>query len=625
MAATILDSKTLNPTDAHRGSRSRKAALWLLRVLAIPAFAATPAAVYLWVRTLETCWDTYFLRRQASSLVLNPGSAESLLEFFIKLDLSSCSALICLLLVAFLAKSGLRNSWIVPYREADRFWRSAYAYHLFPSNFWSLSIQLGLIGTLLSFVFAALTMIADLSDMSAESTVKQETLTETDSTRATSQQGESPTPPKLSGSQAAYPSDQEQDTAKRAKQSSQRIFLLLCASLISTLVGCVVAYLILPPLEWVNGIAMGRHQLQPVGDTETTMQQLGATVGALCTTIDHTTKRLGEFNQIIDLTGQLATKVQNANQAMPELASQFRALNSAVATSNKTILAATDGLKHTTTEVQAVTNRLDSLAAKLDKNYTTLSQLPAAFRDPLHSLKTASDSLASLAKSASQSQSDLATFAKRLEEPVSLVAQVIHNALSIISQVHESIRSLAHSQHGQREDVKRVADSFTSLEVALQSIVGEVRTLVETNRDGHTQVTQKLDDIGPTKTLASEIAIGVARVGTTLHELKQVSATLTNTVNTACSELGAATAGIRDEQKAQRRSFEILASRLNGLHQKVKRLAGELRRKVRAKPGSNVSSSSRISSFLRWISWGHSDNNRKPSVPHNDAAAENQR
>lgn len=554
MAVTIFDRVPLRPTDMQRGYRWRMFTLWLLRFLSVFALLGTPFAAILWLLTAQACWSTY-ITRESLSVVLHPDSAASLLQFVVGLDMSTCSALVVLLVVYYLGKNGILNSIRIPWREGTNFRGRAYAYHLFPSWLGNLSVQLGLIGTLFSFVFAALTMIADMQVVRP-----LEPAIDADGKVAVTAKA-AQIPEAHGAAEQAVP-----DEVKRSGETSQRIFLLLCASLISTLVGTVVAYLVLPFLEGINTRAMGRHQLPPT-DPEESVTEFGAVMKGVCEVLDTTRERLGTFNEVLQGADQLTAKVAGANQVISSLTDALSGTHVAMNAMNSTVELAAGRLQETSAKLGEVASRLETNAAKLERNYGLLEQLPARLNEPAQELEAGAKAIGSMAKAAEQAQRNLAEMAKSVKEPIGIIAKGIQNALGIIQRLYDTMHSLLQGEKQQRESLVRVASSFRSMEEYLQTLVGKVLELVQENRSAEESILSQLKDMAAERSSADEITA----INRNMNHLDETLAQLAE--------------DLRAERQARKQEVQDVLSHVGRMNKMLQRCDKALRHPVLNRPG----------------------------------------
>ncbi len=147
--------------EKRTGAVSRRLAFHALALIAVAACLLSVYWWYLWGVTVRVCLRTYVLQQQ-DSLLLKPGTADSWQEFFSGLDISSFSALILAFLFTRLAYSGVKNTLWKRYNDGKAYEDYAYDTVLFPPQFESLCIRFGLLGTLLSFLLAAVSQMSHL-------------------------------------------------------------------------------------------------------------------------------------------------------------------------------------------------------------------------------------------------------------------------------------------------------------------------------------------------------------------------------------------------------------------------------------------------------------------------------
>ena len=247
------ESRTVKPrglgvqenTLAEPDPAKRRAAFTAVYVLWVLSLGLLVASIWAWWRTLGMA--SQFFRE--GSIELARVTDVSPIDKLLRLDISTMSALILFLLALsmllgtsnLIAKRLWHSSWkdFASHRYSDR---------LIPEKFGAVAVRLGLIGTLLSFALVAMVI-------SPKQTKDDPSLRRADSeaaaqASAASQPTSSPASGVLSrlGISDQYP----------ASRTSSGVFLLLCASLYSTLVGCCVGYMVAPVISGIGALAAGQ-------------------------------------------------------------------------------------------------------------------------------------------------------------------------------------------------------------------------------------------------------------------------------------------------------------------------------------------------------------------------------
>ena len=417
------------------GPARPRVSLLLVWVMALFGIIAFFGSVWLWRATALAMWHTFIASHHGADLFAFRPDA-SWQEIFVHLDLSTFTSIICVLLTFFVM---VRGGWLAFLPRRDRsFWSRAYFHRVFPARTGTLAVRLGLIGTLLSFVLAALTMIRDLQN--------------------TAPRADAPGPPVAqpvrvtAGDKATRRADilarpeiaTVNDAGGRREQTSQRIFLLLCASLIHTLAGCVAAYMIIPSIEGVNALAMGRHlaQREPVPEPEDALRGLAAVIE--------------QITQVTKLLGDAAAMLKHAADsagAFSKLGDQLQIL---VTATQKT----SDGLGQSATTLSNVGTKLGDVAAALDTSCQHLKEMPESFDRPIGALGAAANNLGKLAEMAAQAQNELAGAANAVRGPTEVMVGVFRSLLALLKN---QLPSLIAMQTAKNEDLKKTRDAFDLL------------------------------------------------------------------------------------------------------------------------------------------------------------------
>ncbi len=161
----------LTPAEKTSGSKWRRLSFHALLGISVASVAGAVYWWYMWFVTAEACLYAYVLpkgslegqgqQHSLLSILKNPGSWRecSWRDYFIALDITSIAALTLALFFTYLAWSGIRNTAWRRYQDGRGFFENAYKAGLFSRSFVQLCIQFGLLGTLLSFLLAAVAQI----------------------------------------------------------------------------------------------------------------------------------------------------------------------------------------------------------------------------------------------------------------------------------------------------------------------------------------------------------------------------------------------------------------------------------------------------------------------------------
>jgi len=300
----------LTPAEQERGAVLRRFSFWVLVAVALIATAGSPVFWCLWWATARTCYRTYFARDEIS-ILLNPGGAAGWQSYFSGLDISSFSALILALTCTLAAYDGVKNTIRRRYMDGKAYCNRAYDGFLFSPKFGPLCIRLGLLGTLASFLLAAISQLSAATQGGSDSETRtleqrtQEVVAEASPGEANSS----------SGAADAVTASVGQPQATATGQLSGQIFLLLCASLVSTFTGCFVAYVVVPPLNWLNDHAIGLCQRTPIDEDAVTEEFLRQ--------IDRTCTELDKFRAVVDGVAAAANGMQGFRASVDDAGHKF--------------------------------------------------------------------------------------------------------------------------------------------------------------------------------------------------------------------------------------------------------------------------------------------------------------
>ena len=387
---------------------ARRAAFAALALLAAAATVLGPFYSVIWWETARACVETYFRGEAdaptyATNLTLGWSELWSFAgqrELFTKLDISSVSAGLLAAFFFALAISGWRNTLWLAWRSRQQggYFHAIYPdYAIFPESFDLLAVRLGLLGTLLSFLLAAIAHLA--------------------------------------------PDD-------AAGESSQAIFFLLCASLTSTFVGCTVAYLFVPLVNWLNDLATGFAFIE-AGEADTREQQFVERLDSL----------LGGMQR---LDGTLA--------AMATTAEQFHELSLSMSSSRQSFDDLLRQLQAATTNFQIVASEFSDLRSTLIPHLERVAKLPDRFVKPLDRFEEAAAAVQSAAQSSQTAFAQLEGLARDTSPTITLVGRVIDSSLAIVENVRHSLTALEHTQSEQSAAIRPLPDMFLNHRRELEHI-----------------------------------------------------------------------------------------------------------------------------------------------------------
>ncbi len=429
---------------------SRKAAFFVLAACALLASVGAVYFWYLWVLTAKSCIETYILKT-APPLILQSTSATSPQDMFIQLDISSFSALILAVFLTRLAYGGVRNTIRFFHRDGRSYFARAYRSVLFTEGFETLCVRFGLLGTLLSFLLAAVTQLSPVATTPA--TPQGQSMAEVTDAIAQDPSGSAGTAGEISAQESGSPAPSEE---------SEYIFLLLCASLVSTFVGTGVAYAITPSLNWLNERAVGLHQMGQV-DGEFVADEFFRQ-------ITRTSRRLAQFE---------TTTVKLA--AAAEHISSFEV---SVGTAAGKLVELTAGLERAvqTFDVSTQTGRqlskkLDQLESMSDRMSTLLDRLPERLNDPLKNMSLMAKEFRDAAISGETAFRELKEVAASARGPLTETTNRTNTTWQMLREVQESLRELAKSEERQTSEVSKLVQAFDNIGVSLVGVIRQMESL----------------------------------------------------------------------------------------------------------------------------------------------------
>ncbi len=448
----IRGSLTTELTVAERQSlaRSRKVAFGALAACSVLAIVGAIYFWYLWCLTAKTCVDTY-IRKTSESSIIHPELAVSWQDKLIGLDISSFSALTLALLFTRLAYGGTRNTLRFFQRDGWSYFGRAYHSVLFTEGFETLCVRFGLLGTLLSFLLAA---VAQMSASSVDPT-RAPGATVAQVTGSIAQGAQD--------SQAAVKEIAKADEALSATgELSEDIFLLLCASLVSTFVGTGVAYTVTPSLNWLNERAIGLHQMghaDPGFAAEEFFRQ-----------VDRTSQRLAEFDTTTAKMSAAAQHIASFEVSVGTAAKRLGELVVGLERAVKTFEISTQTGKQ-------LAKKLDHLEAMSDRVSELLDRLPERLNDPLTNMSLTAGRFREAALSGEAAFRELKGMAGSARESLSETTQRTNTTWQMLREVQESLRELANSETTQTNEVSKLVLAFDTIGDSLGGLVRKLDAL----------------------------------------------------------------------------------------------------------------------------------------------------
>jgi ABC-type transporter Mla subunit MlaD len=544
-----LRTTDLTLTERQALARSRRVAFG---ILAICSLLAIPLAIYCWYFWALTARECLTLPSKTFKelLLFNITSTSSWQSYLIGLDISSFSALTLALLFTRLAYLGTRNTLQYYYRDREEFFGRAYHRVLFSEGFETLCVRFGLLGTLLSFTLVAVLFMgkADSSGeqnadnqsgvvASADAEAESETVaatedtTQAEDTAVPSQQPtetESPTPA-AAGSLALSSDDKSNDAQTEAEQFTSSIFILLCASLVSTFVGTGVAYAITPSLNWINERALGLHQLSQA-DARFAAEEFFRQVA-------RTSERLGQFEtttvRLAEAAQHMRSFEENISASAQKLAGVISSFDSRVDHTSTRLAELVKGLERavhvfdvSTLTGKQLAKKLDSLEAMSDRVGDLLSQLPERLNDPLKNMSLTAGKFREAAMSGEAAFKELRDMAGATHDVIGQTTQRTNTTWQMLREVQESLKALADNELTQTMEVAKVSQALESVGLALDRFMDRISGPHDgspeesrVGRDGHDRDQPRLD--GRSSHGSSDIR--GSRPGGDLRDLRQAS------------------------------------------------------------------------------------------------------
>lgn len=463
----------LSPAEHAVGAVSRKVAFYVLAMLAVIACAGAVYFWYLWVVTARTCVDTYILRNTTSAL-LDPGKAKSLQDYLSGLDISSFSALILALLFTRLAIGGIRHTLLTRRRAGKGYFVHAYHRILFPEGFESLCIRLGLLGTLLSFLLAAISLMGvsgPTTDVGGTTLESQAAAVSREVTPGNETPDVITAPPNATSS---------------TSQLSGQMFLLLCASLVSTFVGTGTSFVVTPSLNWLNDRAVGRHQIRQIDEesaAEDFFRQIDRTSQRL-SDFDATTVKLAESAEHI---AAFEANVADASERLTVLlAEHIASFGTNVADASERLAVSLKNyeqsirlLKISNQNSQLLTEKLSSVEQLSDRLCQLLQHLPEELNTPLLHISAAAIRFRDAAREGQDAFAGFRKTASAAGDSLAKTEQRTQKNSQLLVEVRQALRELAGHEVMKTERLTRVADSFEQLSAMLGESSKEVESVLK--------------------------------------------------------------------------------------------------------------------------------------------------
>ena len=474
-AAKDIFKTRLTSDEKKTRTVARRIAFHTLALIGIAASLLSLYWWYLWFITVRICVRTYVLQQQ-DSILLTPGEANSWQKLFSGLDISSFSALILACFFTRLAHFGIKNTLWRKYKDGVAYMDHAYLSVLFPPQFEAVYIRFGLLGTLLSFLLAAVSQMSHLetSVSATRGSVLEQRVEEI----------VKDTQPHADGTSLDAPGTNNTSVNRGRQistgQLSGKVFLLLCASLVSTFVGTFVSYVLIPPLNRLNDCAVGMLQRSPIDEE--------ATADEFLRQLDRTSRRLGDFEKATSSLTAAANNVQcfeaSAQEASEKLDDMLKLLD------------------RTTALFQTSNDKMEFTGKKLSKTESqnnhilkNIAQFSEKLEQPLGLMSSAAARIEKASIAENHAFLELQSLSSSIKDPVALVGKFSTNMWTVLNEVRNSLQLLAKEEMNKSEVVINMADSFTTLNSALENLVEQVAVLIEQNHQDQADSTNTYEKI----------------------------------------------------------------------------------------------------------------------------------
>ena len=238
---------------------------------------------------------------------------------------------------------------------------------------------------------------------------------------------------------------------------TSKMFLLLCASLVSTFVGTGVAYVITPSLNWLNDRAVGQHQIA-VSDIEDVSEEFFRQIA-------RTSERLAQFEittvKLTEAADHISSFEVNVGRAAENLAGLLAVFQGAIQTweiSNQ--------------NGQELIKKLESMEAQNDQLRKIMVSFPDKLNQPLESMSRTSTRFKDAAQSGEAAFRELKSAASSAHDSLKETTQRSKVTWKMLHDVRDSLSELAKSDRLQ-------ADQAAQLNRTMEEIGASTGTLIE--------------------------------------------------------------------------------------------------------------------------------------------------
>jgi hypothetical protein len=378
-----------------------------------------------------------------------PGKATTWQDYLIGLDISSFGQLTLALLFSILAWNGIRNTLWRRFRDGAHYFDQAYNVALFHKGFASLCVQFGLLGTLLSFLLAAVAQMADtVSKAPQGTTVLEKRVAEVAHEGVSASEKSSPIV--ASGDSSA------KSESGATRELSSQVFLLLCASLVSTFVGTFVAYIIIPPLNQLNFWAMGQHQLGVTDDQNTAEEFLRQ--------LDRTTQRLGDFERATEVLVSAADGVERFHSASRDATMNFNRMMKLLEQAAEMLISANQ-------RMDRLSRRIGGYEEHSERVFAQIRHFADELQKPLQRMNEAASRIQLSALAGDKAFVELQKVAHSMRQPLEKVTEISNVNWTMLSEMRKSLQALASGEENQSAAIGQAVASLAEIHGTLQKML----------------------------------------------------------------------------------------------------------------------------------------------------------
>lgn len=469
--ADTESTQAKQPAEKH----PRRAIVVVLLLLFSAATVIGAAAL---VRTFQLAGR--FLEKGGGSFKIDAHSRWAVADRILALDLAACAAAVVLfffaLLTVFCVKVLLKGRGALP---------------VFPAKFAQFCVQLGLLGALIAFAMIAW----DLGRVQSTSAAAGGATTQTTMPAQVAKVRE-----------AAGTRQAQRGTAT----DSAHIFLMLCASLYSTLVGCFCAYVMIPAArrvvpglmgmgwsaddkagapeeaegEYVRRLREASAAMESVGSAGTAIDNLGTRVESLDrkleqvqTSFDMSTRSLADAAGKMSSLGTSATKLSDAATGMSGVATLINAAANnyqrQTEQMEKRLNALAKPVEGMVTRMESALNNFSGVTADLKKEFLgPLARLAATIGDAMGGI---AGTLGSLVKARQNDQALL----EKMHSELSECGKRIDSAEQTVRATSEQFARESQAQQAQaktqQESAQKQIESLSTEVTRLSGIVAALQ------------------------------------------------------------------------------------------------------------------------------------------------------